>query len=118
LAADWFAPNLAVLADNTLVVSFYEMTPPASGDNVKAMIGIRSPSSGEWRIEETDVGWSFDLNQAPHKVFQGENARFIGDYNTFTGGLTHVHYMRPAPRTTGTATPLRTFAISEACFQP
>lgn len=114
---DQFAPNLAILGDGTLVVSFYEMSPPGSGQNVRPMIALWSPATQTWQIRDTAVTWAFDLAMAPHKTLSKSDG-FIGDYNVFTGGSTHVHFARAVPSPSGNRTQLRTFGVSESCFLP
>ena len=82
------------------------------------MIAIRNPHSGTWQVKQTDYGWAFDLAGGPRRSGSGLHDRFIGDYNLFTGGLTHAHYMRLAPLSSGDVSQLRTAAVSDLCYLP
>jgi hypothetical protein len=118
MAIERFAPSAAFLGDGTLVVTYYEMNPPNSGENVQPMIAFRNPSSGTWRTESLAYPWSFDLGNAVHKNYGPPGELFIGDYQVFTGGSSHIHYLRTSPTTSGTGTLLHTAAVSDLCFQP
>jgi hypothetical protein len=69
-------------------------------------------------MDRLEYDWSLDLLNAPHKPGDSEHRLFIGDYNLFTGGLTHSHYMRVAPDPNGNLSRMRTAAFSELCFRP
>jgi hypothetical protein len=95
---DHFAPKLAVLEDDTVVIHFYRMDSPSQGTNLAPRVGIRDPT-GAWRFASNKAPFhvvpelAIDLTRAPSRCEAGSNERFIGDYHLFRGGLTHVHYM-------------------------
>jgi hypothetical protein len=99
---DQFAPKLGVLEDDTAVLHFYEMDSPSTGAHLVPRVAIRAPS-GTWTVADNTAAihavpdLSIDLTRAQRRCDSGDHDRFIGDYHTFRGGLTHAHFLMAEP---------------------